>query len=369
MAKLSERIPYKKPYCLLALLCVVLCSCKERGEHPAVSAHYSRGFDIVERSKEKTVFVDSYGNTQEIFHDGNTVSGIDAFVSPVKKAVSISAPSVTLVNAMGKIDSIAGVKLPASAWHIPEVRQRMESGRIALVGDGSHEHINAERIVALNPDIVFNNIESPEKWLSILEERKIRVLPVLTHKEDSLLGQFEWIRLLGEFYNEGEKAGKLFDEKSRFYAELKNKVKNAKRTSVLCGVVYDRSASVSGGGSVIANTVRDAGGRFLFEKEFRESDSQYIKCDLEAFFSKGLDADVFILTTTKAGGTTRISDITALNDIYARFKSFKNGNVWCYSLDFWQSIDRPDEVLADMIAILHPELMPGYKVRHFDKLY
>lgn len=357
--------------CLFLLACSALSSCRQDGTYKALSTSSARGFDLVERNDEKTVFIDAFGQKREIFHgSGKLLPG--AYVSPVKRAVCISAPAVPLINALGEIDSVCGVKLPADSWQLPEIRERVESKRIVAVGDGSHEYINPEIMVSLRPDIVYNNIESSGRWLSLLEERNIKILPVFTHKETSLLGQFEWIRLLGEFYNQGNKAGRLFDEKLKSYNELKNRVQGKlperEHPSVLGAVVYEHRVAVSGGDSVLANTVEDAGGRFLFKDEFLNSESQYIECDPEAFFRKGVDSDVFILTTTKASGIKRIGDITALNDMCRHFKSFKNKNVWCYNLGYWQAVDRPDEVLSDMIAILHPHLMPGHEVRYFDRL-
>jgi len=37
--------------------------------------------------------------------------------------------------------------------------------------------------------------------------------------------------------------------------------------------------------------------------------------------------------------------------------------------DFWESaVARPDLLLSDMIAILHPEILPGYTLMYVEKL-
>ena len=37
--------------------------------------------------------------------------------------------------------------------------------------------------------------------------------------------------------------------------------------------------------------------------------------------------------------------------------------------DFWESaIARPDLILSDVIAILHPEILPGYQLFYAEKL-
>ena len=62
---------------------------------------------------------------------------------------------------------------------------------------------------------------------------------------------------------------------------------------------------------------------------------------------------------------------------YTHFKAFKVDEVYNYNkrlgptggYDFFESAyTRPDRVLADLIFILHPELLPDYDTYYFQKL-
>ena len=65
------------------------------------------------------------------------------------------------------------------------------------------------------------------------------------------------------------------------------------------------------------------------------------------------------------------------NPHYAQFAAFKNKNVYSFSgkkgktggiLYYELAPNRPDIVLKDLVKILHPELLIGYKPFFFEKL-
>jgi iron complex transport system substrate-binding protein len=65
------------------------------------------------------------------------------------------------------------------------------------------------------------------------------------------------------------------------------------------------------------------------------------------------------------------------NPHYTQFKAFQTKNVYSYStkkgktggLIYYElAPNRPDLVLKDIIKILHPEVLPNYKLYFFEKL-
>jgi iron complex transport system substrate-binding protein len=65
------------------------------------------------------------------------------------------------------------------------------------------------------------------------------------------------------------------------------------------------------------------------------------------------------------------------NSHYSQFKAFQNKNVYSFSgkkgktggvLYYELAPNRPDIVLKDIVKILHPELLVGYKPFFFEKL-
>ena len=360
----------------IVLLWITLClnSCGPSGDDKAEGdVVYARGFNIIKSDSREIVLTDAMNQAFTILcgeTDPDEASSHDAIRAPVKKVVSTSATAVALIRAIGEIDSLAGVKLPQKAWHIKEIRKRMETGTISLIGDGSHDYIDYERVMAIRPDIVFNNMDYPAKWTTLLKDRDIQTASVCTHKEDSLLGQFEWVKMLGAFYNAGDRVKEIFDERANRYNALKERMarKATVVPGVLWGTVVRHRASVPGGASFVANAIKDSGGEYALQKELKDARGGYIPFDLELFYKKGMDADVFVLSSTKASGIKSIDDLVKLNDMFKNFKSVKNENVWCYQPWLWQSVDKPDEVFKDIVAIVHPDIFPDVEIRYFEKL-
>ena len=83
--------------------------------------------------------------------------------------------------------------------------------------------------------------------------------------------------------------------------------------------------------------------------------------------AKALDADLWLVRSY--GYETTTSTLKALNPRYTAFEAWKRGNI--YSCDtekrniFNDVAFHPDKVLAEYIAIFHPELMPGYELQYF----
>ncbi len=337
------------------------------------NVYYAQGFHILEETEHVTVITDCLGVQITIVHDEkgshDAASSDYTIGAPVAKVISTSAPAVSLIKSIEKTDSLAGVKLPAKSWHIEEVRERMKTGDISLIGNGSHDYVDYEQVLKIKPDIVFNNIEYPAKWAEILRTSGIKTASVCTHKENTLLGQFEWVKMVGAFYSEGIKAECVFNRRADRYNGIKTSIDpDQDAPKVLWGTVYSHRASVPGGASFIANAIEDGGGEYVLRKELENARGGYLACDLEMFYQKGVDADVFFLSNTKAGGIKTIEDLVTVNDILKNFKSVQTGNVWCYKPWFWQSVDKPDEIFRDIVAILHPGMFASPEIKNFERL-
>ena len=72
-----------------------------------------------------------------------------------------------------------------------------------------------------------------------------------------------------------------------------------------------------------------------------------------------------------------MKDIQASDKKNTLFKAFKTGHIYSNNkrntaaggFDFWESgTVRPDEILADLITILHPELLKEHTLTYYQKL-
>ena len=140
------------------------------------------------KTEQKIVITDYLRNQFTIIHDEkgkhDAASSRYTIGAPVAKVVSTSAPAVSLIKSIERTDSLAGVKLPAKSWHIEEVRERMKTGAISPIGNGSRDYVDYEQILKIKPDIVFKNIDYPAKWAEILGTSRVKTASVCTHKEN-----------------------------------------------------------------------------------------------------------------------------------------------------------------------------------------
>ncbi len=342
--------------------------CTDTAERGRSESFHASGFKILDSDDTRTVLKDSLNRTMTVVHGKSKKSEKEFFHSPAGKVISISSPSVPLIVALDETDSLKGVRLPAASWYLKEIKKRMNSGKIKLIGNGSHGYMNFEAIVALNPDLVFTNTEIENRWEVFLSERGIKTVAVLTHLERSLMGQFEWIRFISCFYGREKKASDLFTIKKDLYSKISSEVRSSpsKTKTLWCNIVQHR-VSVPGGDSFIANAIADAGGDYVLKNFTSDLRGGYIPLDMELFYETGRSADVMIISATKSA-IGNIDSLIRINPFIQNFISIKNKRVWCYRPCFWQSIHRPDEILKDITAMLHPELHQDHRLTFFEKL-
>ena len=90
-------------------------------------------------------------------------------------------------------------------------------------------------------------------------------------------------------------------------------------------------------------------------------------------FEKGKNADIWISPSFY----TSISNIEKANDLYSKFKAFKNKQVYSFvnkkgekgGITYFELAPAlPDLVLKDLIKIAHPKLLIDYEFTFFEKL-
>jgi len=291
-------------------------------------------------------------------HEYNNVVEI-----PVKRVVTKWTTIPPLLRALGVMDSIVGVTTRKKDWHIMEIRRGMEEGRVKYLGES--RATDYERLRAINPDVFFaGEWEKTEK----LNELGIPFAVVTEYMEKDPLGRLEWIKFFAAFYDREAEAKKFFDSAVQKVKELSLKVSKVKtRPRVLWGFIRGRGiVYVPRADTYVARMISMAGGHYMFVN-LRQTGSAAIT--LEEFYARGKDADIYVSPgTLPQYGITSLKKLVAIHPMLRNFRSIKRGNVWCFQPWYWESIDKTDEIIEDLVAIFHPELFPEHKLRHFLKL-
>ncbi|GGO16601.1 hypothetical protein GCM10010116_33450 [Microbispora rosea subsp. aerata] len=121
----------------------------------------------------------------------------------------------------------------------------------------------------------------------------------------------------------------------------------------------------------VASLLKDAGGTYAWA-DTKGTGSTAL--DLETVLSKAGDAPTWLVVENN---WKSLADVEKADARYAKFKAFQDGNVWSANKvlgpgggnDYYErGVARPDLILADLIAILRPELAPGHELTFYQRL-
>ncbi len=247
----------------------------------------------------------------------------------------------------------------------PEVRARIEAGQMTEVGSGAG--VSVETMIDLEPSLILTSGSGLAEYDAHPALIAAGLPVVLTGDwlETTPLGRAEWVKFVALFYNAEEKADEIFGDIVENYQALTDLAASAQeRPTVFVDAPWQGTWYMAGGGSYTAHLLADAGAEYLWADD--ESTGS-IALDFETVLERAADADFWV----NAGGYWFTKDdMLATDERFAEFAAVQNGNVWSNNLylnDFGGNyyyeggIAHPDWILADLIAIFHPELLPDHE--------
>ncbi|WP_224999607.1 ABC transporter substrate-binding protein [Cesiribacter sp. SM1] len=288
---------------------------------------------------------------------------------PVQRIISLSTTHLPALDMLGESDKLTGF---AQAGFIssPAQRSRLEQG--ALTDIGSTQGLNPEQILSLQPDLIMAYGMGPDDGtLQVLDRTGVPVLLNADFLETSPLGRAEWIKFTGALLNKEREADSVFQQIVHRYDSLKSLTQNvAQRPEVFSGIVYGDIWYVPGGKSWAAQFLADAGASYLWSDT---EASGSVPLSFEQVFAKAHDAPYWINTADFSS----LQALTAADERYKRFRAWQQEQVYTYTNKINNTggneylelgYARPDMVLADLIKILHPELMEGHELYFYKRL-
>lgn len=377
--------------CVILLLGVYACSSKSEQHHSdngidismnsgKSSVDHAVGFDIIHY--DDFIILQLFSHYNESSDTLNFIlKSKDAVVpphfldyrqiiTPVNNIALLHSSYVSFFNfcqATDKLSSISEVKYVFD----DDIFIAVENGELPEVGYG--ESLDREMLLSLGTELVitvgFPN--APNKSEQILKELGIPVLVFSEWQETSLLGRMEWVKVVAALTGKTEHANARFREIEKEYHDLLGiSNKAATLPTIICNLPYKGSWFVPGGNSFIGNLISDAGGTYLWDDD---KGTGAIQLDFESVYAKGINAAFWINPDFASSGL----DILDKDERLADFKSFKDKRIFNSNKlmsrgaanDYWESgIINPHLILADMIKILHPELLPDHQLHYYRQL-
>ncbi len=367
---------------LFSILFLISCGNKKAGnnafEKPesATTITYARGFSIQNFEDYRKVTVFSPWKKGEIYalyylvKKAETVTPDDGvkITVPLKSLASTSVTHLEFLSLLNEIQSVTGVCSPKLIYN-PEIRKNVESGKIADLGDAFS--LNVEKTLLLKPEALmtsgFNQTDANAKRI---EQSGIPVIYNNEWMENSLLGRAEWIKFAGAFFDKQMQADSIFSGIEKRYNDLKAKAGKAiNKPKIMAGNNFRGTWYMPAGRSFMSELFKDAGGDYLYASD---TTSGSLPLNTETILKNFSETDIWLNCNY-----TTIGELVQADSKHALFRPVKTNRVYNFNKrmlpsaanDFWESaVARPDLLLGDVIAILHPGILPRYELVYAVKL-
>jgi iron complex transport system substrate-binding protein len=284
---------------------------------------------------------------------------------PLRNMAVYTSVHCAALDALGAAGDITGVCEPRYI-NVPAIKERIREGSITDLGEATSPGV--EKMIETGTEVV---LASPFEHGSYgaVEKLGIPIIECADYMETDPLGRAEWIRFLGLLTGRTARADSLFRRTEANYLRIKTLAEHVEyRPKLMTGMKYGSSWYVPSGESFMARIYKDAGADYLFHYL---SGAGGTPLGFEAVLSRAIHADVWLVHYNREGEMT-YGALRSDYSPYSRFDAFRDRHIYgCntgYSPYYEEVPMHPDYLLAELIAIFHPQLLPDHKFRYFAPL-
>ncbi len=283
---------------------------------------------------------------------------------------SVALLSTTHVSYAEHLDALASVKGVAFASYVKNANAltRIKEGKILELSGA--DDVDMEKLLSIKPDWFFvypYGHGNYEKYTS----KGIPCIPISEYLETHPLGRAEWIFAFGLVLQKWKEAEIEFTQIEKAYTELKNAtahIKDEKRPCVFSGSDNSGTWFASPGNSFQGTWLHDAGAKYIFQDSIAQGN---ISLPFERLFKIVHDCDFWGRIDAREKDLT-LQEIIQEDPRFGTAKSIREKQVfYCNSTDtdyFGDAVLEPQIILADLIYIFHPEILPDHQPKYFKRL-
>jgi iron complex transport system substrate-binding protein len=284
---------------------------------------------------------------------------------PLRKMVVYTSVHCAALDALGVTDDIAGV-CESRYINVTAIKERIREGLITDVGEAASPGV--EKMIEIGAEVVFASPFDHGSYGPV-EKLGIPIIECADYMENDPLGRAEWIKFIGLLTGRSARADSLFRRTEANYLRIKALVGDvAYRPKLMTGMKYGSSWYVPSGGSFMARIYKDAGADCLFGYL---SGAGSTPLSFETVLNKAIHADIWLVYYNREDEMT-YGALQSEYSSYSRFDAFRDRHIYgCntnYSLYYEEVPMHPDYLLAELIAIFHPQILPDHKFRYFAPL-
>jgi iron complex transport system substrate-binding protein len=291
---------------------------------------------------------------------------------PIRTLTAMSSMHVGLLGFLDSYDILNGLG-NLQYVYAPEVIRRIDEGKIHEVG--KDQGLNEEKLVTMHPDLIMT-MGSAGGGMSHYQTLDKAGIPVMINSEwveTTPLARAEWVKLLAALLNKEQLVNQKFSVIEKEYNRLANLALQSKqKPTVISGLNTKDVWFLPGADSYMTRFLADAGSEYSWAKT---KSIGSLSLAFEAVYPVALHADFWMNVGFDSKDTKK--SILAMDSRYSDFAAYKSGKMYSYngkvndrgSNDFFESgTVNPQMVIADLIKIFHPELLPEHQLVYYKKL-
>ncbi len=290
---------------------------------------------------------------------------------PVRTVAILSTTHLAHLEKLGLIDRLVAMTTLEMVY---DSKMQTQLDKNGVQDVGRNNSFNIEKLLMLSPDLITTYgtgnpaTDSHPKLL----EAKLKVAINAEYMESSPLGRAEWLKFTALFFNQEDKANQEFAGIVARYEKVAAIAKTAKTApTVVTGFHRNGTWHMAGGKSYAAKYLEDAGAKYLWADDPSEGSNPL---SFETVYLRGRSADFWLNTSQD---WQKREDIPKSDVRYRDFQAWQTGKMFNSNArvnnkggsDYWQSgVVNPDVVLADLVKIFHPELMPEHQLFYYKEI-
>lgn len=330
---------------------------------------YAKGFSVnyYDTYKELLVFSSDRKDTLHRYYLSDSLR--EGFVkTPVNRLASLSSVYAAYIQDLG-LESVLMAVDEKDYINASSIREEFNSREIAEIG--SLEKMNHEELLLAQIDLIYSFGWQGKSAGFETKYPNTNFAYAYEYLEEQPLGRAEWIKFFACFFNKEAQADSIFQEIKTSYESLKNLASKAtNKPKILINMPFKEQWHMPGGLSYSAHFIADAGGFYPWDS-LKKMNSTPL--DWELVYNKAYDCEYWI-NTGVFSSYNEVNDVLPDMNLFAAFKNKQvyNNNARTNDFggnDYWESgLLHVDELLADLIAIFHPELLPNRTLKYYKLL-
>ena len=291
-------------------------------------------------------------------HDAATV----VVQIPIRRLATGNSAMLGAADELDIVDRLVGIENTRTPT-VESVRRRIAEGSIEELW--GYAHANIEPIMAVRPDVYLSFYSAYPQFNLHPQLRRVgvRALPQADHLEGHPLGRAEWLKFLALLVNREADANLRFAQVEQQYLYWRDLAAQARqRPAVMAGFPSGRdSFEVFGALNQRAQLLADAGGDYVLTG-LRKHGS-LLQVGFEEAYVAGAGAPVWIGVQS---GHASLAQMLEIKPRAAWFAAARAGRVYAFDKGYigaWASpaqdngMTRPHLALAELVQVLHPELL------------